>query len=100
MPSYEFLIMKGSFIVVVLQEKVNCIVQGLVLEFCSSSCVHNGRQTLCLVMVNNVCCHVEKAKALKENCHYRIECNCTLLLKHILLFQFEEVAVGALNIIH
>jgi hypothetical protein len=75
----------GCFIVVVLQEKVNCVVQGLVMEFCSWSRVHSGRQALCLVMVNNVCCHVEKAKALKEKCHCRIDCNCMLSIKHIVL---------------
>jgi hypothetical protein len=53
MSSYEFLIMLGSFTVVVLQEKVNFVVQGLVLEFCSWSCVHSGRQSFCLLMVNN-----------------------------------------------
>jgi hypothetical protein len=28
---------------------------------------------------------VERAKALKENCHCRIDCNCTLSVKHIVL---------------
>ena len=49
-----------AFIVVVLEEKVNYVVQVFVLEFCSSSCVHGEGQTSCFVMVNNVCCDVGK----------------------------------------
>ena len=45
--------------------------------------MHSGRQTLCLVMVNNVCCHVEKARALKHNCYCRMDCNYMLFVKHI-----------------
>jgi hypothetical protein len=71
-------IMLVDFIVVVLEEKVNCVVHLFVLNFCSSSCVH------CVLSWLKMLVDMwKKAKALMKNCHCRMNTNCMLSVEHI-----------------
>jgi hypothetical protein len=88
-------IMLVDFIVVVLEEKVNCVVHLFVLNFSSSSCVHCVLSWLKMLVV--------MWKRLKLQWRIVIvEWTIIVCFQLSILnwFQVEEVVVGTLNFIH